>query len=246
MKAAPQDQLRLLDVAALDTRVTQLDHKAKTLPERARLAELNAALPTAADAAALLGAQLVDLEREIARIETEIEQVRTRVSKDQALRDGGSATAQVLESVQHELETLARRQGELEEAELVVLEQAEEISSKRSAALAAEAEIATARDEVQALLNAAVADINATKSTLVDERAQLVSGLPSDLVTLYDKVRADVGGVGAALLQHRRCQGCQMELTPTEINRLRTADPDEVQRCEECRRILVRTSESGL
>jgi predicted nucleic acid-binding Zn-ribbon protein len=63
---------------------------------------------------------------------------------------------------------------------------------------------------------------------------------------LYDKVRADVGGTGAAMLQHKRCLGCQMEQTPTEINRLRDAAEDEVLRCEECRRILVRTAESGL
>ncbi len=246
MKAAPAEQLRLLDVAALDTRLTQLDHKSKTLPERARLAELTAQLPVAADAAALLGAQLGDLEREIARIEGEVEQVRARVTKDKTLLDSPAATAQVVESVQHELETLARRQGELEEAELEVLEQAETLGSQRDSALAVAAEIAAARDEVQAALDVAVGEIDAQRRSVHEERGALVASLPAELTALYDKVRSDVGGVGAAPLQHRRCQGCQMELTPTEINRIRTAPEDDVLRCEECRRILVRTAESGL
>ena len=35
-------------------------------------------------------------------------------------------------------------------------------------------------------------------------------------------------------------------LTPIDIGRIRDAAPDTVLRCEECRRILVRTPESGL
>jgi predicted nucleic acid-binding Zn-ribbon protein len=246
VKAAPVDQLRLLDVAALDTRITQLDHKSKTLPERARLTELNAQLPIAADAAALLSAQIGDLEREIARIEGEVEQVRARATKDRDLLEGGTASAQVLESLQHELETLARRQGELEEAELEVLEQAETLNDQRKVAQAVEGELLAARAEVQAALDAGVAYITAEKGRVIEERAAIATALPVELIALYDKVRADVGGTGAAMLQHKRCLGCQMEQTPTEINRLRDAADDEVLRCEECRRILVRTAESGL
>jgi predicted nucleic acid-binding Zn-ribbon protein len=246
VKAAHVDQLRLLDVAALDTRITQLDHKSKTLPEHTKLRELNSQLPIAADAAALLGANIGDLDREIARIEGEVEQVRARVSKDRDLLEGGTASAQVLESLQHELETLARRQAELEDAELVVLEQAETLNEQRASALAVEAELLTTREQVEAALAAAVGEITSEKNQIVEERSALVAALPAELISLYDKVRADVGGAGAAMLQHKRCLGCQMEQTPTEINRLRAAADDEVLRCDECRRILVRTSESGL
>ena len=246
MKAAPADQQHLLDVAGLDTRLVQLQHKSRTLPGRAQLAEVQTKLPVAADAAALLGAQLADLEREIARIEAEIEQVRNRVTKDRDLLVSGNVTAQVLENLQHELETLARRQSELEEGELEVLEQAETLGSQRAAALAIEAELIAERDQIQQQIDTAVAEIDADKSEVAVQRAALVAGLPVDLVALYDKISADIGAAGAAKLQHRRCQGCQMELVPTEINRLRDAAEDEVLRCEECRRILVRTAESGL
>jgi uncharacterized protein len=245
VKAAPDEQLRLLDLAALDIRVTQLDHKAKTLPERAQLAEIATKLPIASDAVALLSAQLGDLEREIARIEGEIEQVRARVAKDQAILDGGTGTAQVLESLQHELQTLARRQGELEEAELEVLEQAETITGQRNAAQSIESDLLAERDRIDVALQAALSDIGVEKSGVVEERAAVASSVSAELLGLYEKVRADVG-TGAALLQRRQCQGCHVELTASEIDRLRSAPADDVQRCEECRRILVRTPESGL
>jgi predicted nucleic acid-binding Zn-ribbon protein len=70
--------------------------------------------------------------------------------------------------------------------------------------------------------------------------------LPAELVALYDKVRAASGGVGAAALQRGRCEGCHLQLNTTDLNRIREAPADEVLRCEECRRILVRTPESGL
>ncbi len=76
-------------------------------------------------------------------------------------------------------------------------------------------------------------------------RDNLAAGLPADLVTLYEKIRVS-SGTGAAPLHQGRCEGCRIELTPTDLQRIRSAAPDEVLRCEECRRILVRVPESGL
>ena len=70
--------------------------------------------------------------------------------------------------------------------------------------------------------------------------------IPADLLALYDRIRADSGGIGAAPLHRGRCQGCQITLTPADLGRIRAEPADEVVRCEECRRILVRTAESGL
>ena len=78
------------------------------------------------------------------------------------------------------------------------------------------------------------------------ERSALAEGIPADLLGLYDRIRGDHGGVGAARLHRGRCEGCHMDLPPNEIEALREAAADAVLRCEECRRILVRTAESGL
>ena len=63
---------------------------------------------------------------------------------------------------------------------------------------------------------------------------------------MYEKLRASSGGVGAAALHRGRCEGCHLQLNTTDLNRLRDAPDDDVVRCEECRRILIRTDESGL
>jgi predicted nucleic acid-binding Zn-ribbon protein len=77
-------------------------------------------------------------------------------------------------------------------------------------------------------------------------RRPLAADLPADLVGLYDKIRESSGGIGAAMLRHGRCEGCRLELSGGDKARVKAAAPDEVVRCEECRRILVRTAESGL
>jgi predicted nucleic acid-binding Zn-ribbon protein len=91
-----------------------------------------------------------------------------------------------------------------------------------------------------------VAEIDAEVETLSAQRATQASGLDGQLLALYEKIRAQQAGIGAAELRQRRCTGCRLELNNVEIGRLRSAEPDEVLRCEECRRILVRTAESGL
>ena len=73
----------------------------------------------------------------------------------------------------------------------------------------------------------------------------MVLGLDAALLALYEKIR-ESSGAGAAMLRARRCEGCRLELNPQELQRIRSAADDEVVRCEECRRILVRTGESGL
>jgi predicted nucleic acid-binding Zn-ribbon protein len=76
-------------------------------------------------------------------------------------------------------------------------------------------------------------------------RRPLAADLPADLVALYERIR-EQSGMGAALLRAGRCGGCRLELSGGERSRVRSAPADEIVRCEECRRILVRTEESDL
>ncbi len=81
---------------------------------------------------------------------------------------------------------------------------------------------------------------------MTKEREVIAGSVPAELLKLYDKLRGQQGGIGAARLYQRTCQGCRQELAITDINEIRSAAPTTVVRCENCRRILVRTSESGL
>ena len=88
----------------------------------------------------------------------------------------------------------------------------------------------------------AAAEIYLYCDNLAAERAALVPELPADLVTLYDRIRSSSSGagIGAAALHNGRCNGCRMPLAPTELSRIEKLPPDEIVRCDECRRILVR------
>ena len=189
---------------------------------------------------------LQDVQREITKADTDVQLVRERTVRNQARMDAGQGTAKDLLALQHEIESLARRQSALEDIELEVMERAEGLGADVSALEAATAEKAERADGLRAGCDKTFAELDAEVEKLGHSRADIVAGVGDDLVVLYEKIRVSSDGTGAAALRRRRCEGCNMELNQAEINRFAAADEDEVLRCEECRRILVRTSESGL
>jgi uncharacterized protein len=247
LKAAASDQQRLLDVQALDTRLDQLAHRRRTLPEHAALAELETELGVLRDQQVEAETEQSDLARELTKAEGDVDQVRARAERDQQRLDAGQVSSpKELESLQHEITTLGNRQGDLEEVVLEIMERLES-SQSRSSELAAQQEAALARvAALTASRDTTTGEIDAETEKLQAQRATQAGSLAEDLVALYEKIREQQGGVGAAELRQRRCGGCRLELNNVEINELRDADPDEVMRCDECRRILVRTAESGL
>lgn len=173
--------------------------------------------------------------------------MRQRAARDQQRLDSGAVTSpKDLESLQREITSLAKRQGDLEDVVLEVMERRESAQERvteltdRVAAVQAKADDATARRD------AATQELDAEAATVTKEREVVAGSVPADLLKLYDKLRAQQGGVGAARLYQRRCEGCRLELNITEINDVKAASPDTVLRCENCRRILVRTADSGL
>jgi len=187
-----------------------------------------------------------DVQREVAKAEADVQLVRDRAARDQARLDSGQGTAKDLQALQHEVASLARRQGELEDVELEVMERAEALEARVRELEAARAELTVKVDALEAARDKALADLDAEAAQVSANRANVVPGVGEDLVALYEKIRANSGGVGAAALHQRRCEGCRLELNQVDINRIAAAADDEVLRCEECRRILVRTSESGI
>jgi len=246
LKAPNADQVRLLDVQAVDTRLAQIAHRRRTLPLIAELADLEERAAQLRDK--LVGAQTLagDLQRELTKAEADVELVRQRAARDQARLTAGQGGHKELESLQHEIATLQRRQSDLEDAELEVMERLEAATAEVERLSTEQASLQAQVDQVAAARQAQEADLDAERERLVQQRSGLVEGLDQPLVTLYEKVREASGGIGAAMLRARRCEGCRLELNPQDLQRIRAADADEVVRCEECRRILVRTGESGL
>lgn len=247
MRADPAVQLQLLDVQALDTRLSQLAHRRRGVPQVAELAALEARAAGLRDREVALRTAVSDLERELSKAESDVAQVRSRITRDRSMLDAGSVhSARQLEDLQHEIASLTTRVADLEDAELEVMEKLEDTQGRASAVGAEIAQLHSQREELERARDAAYADIDAEVDRVQIERTRIVQDLPADLLALYDRIRADSGGVGAAALHRGRCQGCQLTLTPADIDRIRAEAADEVVRCEECRRILVRTAESGL
>jgi predicted nucleic acid-binding Zn-ribbon protein len=246
VKADPEAQRRLLDLQAIDLALAQLAHKRRTLPEHAELTKLARELSMMEDERIRAQVAVDDLDRDIARFERDIEQVRTRKAKDQQRLDSGSGPARELEALQHELETLNRRQGELEDAELELMEQRENAQATVDDIETRLTSTRAAREHAEQVRDEALAAIAKEEEFRQSGRKPLAADLPADLITLYDKIRESSGGIGAALLRSGRCEGCRLELAGQEKATVRAAARDEIVRCEECRRILVRTSESGL
>jgi predicted nucleic acid-binding Zn-ribbon protein len=246
VNADPAAQLRLLDLQAADTALAQLAHRRGTLPELAAIADANSQLAALTDDVVRVETEIADLDREQRRLEADVDQVRQRSDRDEQRMRSGAVPAKDLESLQHEVQTLARRQSNLEDGVLDLMERREEADA-RAAALRVEAErIRRERDAAVAARDTAFAEIDAEAARRTAERAATAGEIPAELLGLYEKVRAAAGGVGAAALHKRRCEGCHLELAGTELRAARTAPPDAVLRCENCRRILVRTPESGL
>ena len=246
MKAEPAVQLRLLELQGLDSALARLEHRRRVLPELATIAAADTRLAALRDAVVRAETEVGDLDREQRRLDNDVEQVRQRSRRDQQRMQAGGIPAKELESLQHEVESLARRQSDLEDAQLEIMERREEAEGRLTALRTEAAAVTADRDAAAAARDTAFGGIDAAVERDTAERATVAAELPADLITLYDKIRAGSGGVGAAVLRQRRCEGCRIELAGSELRAARAADPDEVLRCENCGRILVRTAESGL
>ncbi|MCU0279229.1 MAG: C4-type zinc ribbon domain-containing protein [Candidatus Nanopelagicales bacterium] len=245
MKADPTVQEDLLELPVIDQKLAQLAKEARTSPLKEQTTEARARLVTAEEALVETRTQVKDLEREIARAEADVETVRARVTRDQQTMDSGTATPKQLTDIQHELESLARRQAELEDVELAIMERLEVTSAGLREADEQLQQARAQADELAAQWDRRADEIAAETAALDERRAAVVAGLPGELVKLYDRV-SERTGQGAALLRFGRCGACQLVLSSSDLDRVRAAEPDDVVRCEECGAIMVRTAESGL
>ncbi|MFT4264849.1 MAG: C4-type zinc ribbon domain-containing protein [Nocardioides sp.] len=247
MKSEPSAQLKLLDLQELDSRALQLRHAKAHLPEVAEAATLAGERRGVENQMRDARVRVDDLTATVRKAETDVETVRARRRRDQERMDAGAITdPKALASMSHELETLDRRIGVLEDEELEVME---ELESAQAALTELEQRVAAYDERL-----AALAEVRETKEAELDgrlaevlaERPFAADGVPADLLGLYDKLRESKGGVGAAELRARQCGGCGLGIDAAELSRIRGLSGDEVVRCEECGRILVRTAESGL
>ncbi len=237
--ANPFTQRRLLDLAALDRTLDSVTHRRATLPELAAIAAAQARLTELNGTRALADAEIGDLDRDAAKLDREIDAVRVRAERDASRLASGAAAAKELENLQHEIESLRRRQGVLEEDALDLMEKREEADRVRAGFDTDIAGHTAALGKATAVRDTAFAGFDADAATARTARTALIAGLPADLLALYDRIRAS-GKIAAAELRGNQCGACRIGLDNVEVAELRAAPVDAVLRCSECGAILIR------
>lgn len=243
-KAAPEEQLRLLDLQALDSTLNKLTRQAAAArgnPElgvvAARVSEVDGELVRATT-------ELGDLQRELTRAEDEVQSVVNRLERDEKRLNSGTGTSKDLTALQHEVESLTKRRSDLEDVELDVMERVE-------AARTAQAEVQGRTDAVRAELRALeeardikLADIELQRVDVQARRNELASTFDSGLLAIYERILAK-RGVGAARLFHGKSEGSGMQLSPGDLADISGAAPDDVVLCPDSGCILVRSGDWG-
>lgn len=246
MHADPESQLLLLDVAAVDTEVAQLNHRKRTLPEHEQLAGLNEQRRAASELVVASQTRLADANLELRRVESDLEPARERLERNrQRSSDGSVNDPRALRGLLDEIEHLSGRINKLEDEQLEIMQVLEDENSEQDTLMAAKTRIEDRMRALMAKRDDAGREIDAQLSDLARDRADLVARIPADLMTLYGKV-AQRQGTGAAELQAGRCTGCTLAVDASSLGSFAAAAPDAVLRCDECGRILVRTKRSGL
>lgn len=247
MKADPTTQLALLDLQTADATIDQVAHQTKALPEAKKVAEIESELTELNSERIGLETQVSDLSADQRKADAEVETVKTRRERNnERLSSGSVKNPKDLASLQHEIEALNRRISTLEDEELEVMEVLETAQADLDEIVERIAQTTAALDEAAKHRDVALGELTARGSQAVVERERLVGELPDDLLALYDRLRAQYDGMGAAALRARSCEACRLELNSADLREIAAQAPDEVVRCPECSRILVRTAESGL
>jgi uncharacterized protein len=239
MKAEIAQQVSLIELTEIDAEIGRLEHRAKNLAEQQSLDAVESEHRTANDGLAVVNLALEDIEAEVSKFEGEIDGVRQREDRDRSMLDSGSVNPKQLSELQHELETLQRRQSSLEDSLLEIMERREELQNDQAERLGKIDELADQLSTARAARDAVLVTIDGSRHQLASRRSEVTSTLDADLVALYERQRGH-GGPGAGQLQGRRCGACRIEIDRGEMQRIAAAPATEVLRCPECGAILLR------
>jgi len=232
------DPARLLALQEVDTAIDRLRHRKGVLEAGGELGAARAEADAAERAYGELRLQIDAMARDQLKFEHEIDSLTQKAAaEEKRMYDGSIANARELESLQHEIENLRKRRSDREDELLALMEIREDLESKASAAEARTSELRAAAEAVGGDANRELTSIEQDLATRADERAAIVPDIDPELLELYEELRPQKKGVGAAALVDGVCQGCHEKLSAMEVDRLKHADG--VKRCEYCRRILV-------
>ena len=240
MQASTEQQSLILELQLLDNEIMQSNTKLKSLPEIEQLLHIEKRVTAANDELAVVKSEAEQIALELRRGEVDVETVTDRITKDEARLSSGNATPKELEQLQHEVESLKKRQEALEEIELEIMIRNDAVIARTNTLTTDLASLQTLKDEISGRLQSATDEINKVIADKNTARNLVAGKIEKALIDLYEKIRGNAGGVGAAALVGNKCNGCNLAINAVEMERIKSLAKDELLRCEECRRILVR------
>ena len=240
VKATVAHQNLLIELQKIDTTIISCGVRLANLPEIEQIKAIHKRLEDAAIELKVVETELEDVSIDLRRSEVDVEAVVDRMKKDEARLNSGAASPKELEQTQHELATLAKRKAELEDGELEIMMRFDSVKKRLDELASDEVGLKQLELELNVRLENSKSEINSELESAKAARAALVLQIETSLYDLYEKVRSSANGIGAALLYGNKCDGCHLEINAIERERIKGLDAEEVLRCEECRRILVR------
>lgn len=175
------------------------------------------------------------------RLEEEVARTVERVNGIERRMYGGEVSAsRELQAMADEVASLGRRRAELEDQVVELMEAVEPVESQVAGFEAERRAMDEEQEGLVAELGAGEREIDAEAEVEARIRGQVAATLSAELVGRYERLRARLGGVGAARLEHGSCGGCHLAIPSAELDRIRRAPPDAVLTCDQCGRILVR------
>ncbi len=241
-KAAPAEQMRLLDIQALDAKLRALDAQAKALKEDPRLPDLHGGVTVAKSDLVVLDTEVGDLARRLTKAEDDVAQVTARIAKDEIQLNSGTGLSKDLVALQHDIESLGKRRSSLEDTELEVMEALEDAKGRQGAQQDLVAQMQLVLDGVVGEIRSKLGALRLERDATAAERAELAAGFEPALLAIYDRTLAKYG-VGAARLFHGTSEGSGMQLSAGDLAEIKGAAADDVVFCPDSGAILVRSPE---
>jgi uncharacterized protein len=231
----------LLRLQDHDIVIDQITHRQATLPERPALTAAIAAVADIDARIATTRARRDELARDEKRLADEVATVETKATDVNDKLYGGTITSpKELQAFQEDYDSLKRRQRELEDHEIEIMEQIEPVEAELGALEAERATLESAREAAAGALAAAETAVGAELEAATGQRDEIAAAVPAEQLATYDKLRPDFAGIPIARLVGSNCNGCHLTLSAVALDRIHALPPDALATCEECGRILVR------
>lgn len=241
-KAAPAEQLKLLELQGLDAKLKSLSNRRRSLETDPRIEDLQSALSIATGELATAKMAVHDAEAELKRAEADVEQVAGRIERDEAKLNSGTGLSKDLVALQKDIASLNKRRSDLEDVELEVMERLDSLRERLAAQQKIVDDIQGSFGAIRAELDEQLAEISAEETVVRGRRAEFAAGLDSSMLAVYEKTLAR-RGVGAARLFHGTSEGSGMQLSPGDLAEIKAAAEDDIVFCPDSGCILVRSAE---